>query len=153
MSKKRVIIIAILGLVAGLAIGSLGTLVVIGRTSVEGMRIVSLDNRAELESRVHQAYYDQESGVAIWALENLIGVLRRQAQLFPDEPPIRREIVLDHARLSVLYSRVGREADAHKAMNEAIREAKEVGFQLDSEEELKAFLDRQLQAHRLKSEK
>ena len=117
------------------------------------MSIVALENRADIERRVHRAYYEEDPQIAIWALENLIGFLKTQTELFPDEPSIRREIALDHARLSLLYRGVGREAQAKTAMNQAIREAKEIGYHLDNEAEIKQFLARQEHSYRERSKK
>jgi len=97
--------------------------------------------------------YEEDPKIAIWALENLVGFLKKQVELFPDELSIRREIVLDHARLSLLYGRMGREADAKNAMNEAIREAKEIGYRVDSEEKFKQFLALQEQSYRKRPKK
>lgn len=102
--KKKQITIYVLIFIAGIIIGSLIILSFNGKSVTNTVQILLLEQRVGWERRAYQAYSDENTQVAIWALENLVDVLKKHAAIIKnDRELIQKDLVLTYGRLAILH--------------------------------------------------
>jgi len=120
--KKHPILLFALAFILGLIIGGVAIGSFFVKYESQTMEIVMLKHRAGLEEKAFQAYLDESSEVAIWALENLVSVLKEQLKVSPEKDQlIQKDIVLTNARLAILYKRMGNTNKYNRNISEALK--------------------------------
>jgi hypothetical protein len=101
--KKQRILLGALVFAVGLIVGALAVVGYFGHYVRNTLRYSLLEHRADWEHRAFQAYSQESPQVAIWALENLADVLRKQAEVLEeDRALIRGDLLLTYARLAIV---------------------------------------------------
>ena len=148
---KKTIIVALSGVLIGLAIGCFGTMAYLGHDLAGAMFLLQEIEILEFENSAVDAYDNQPTEVAVWALENFIGVLNRikeeRAPAEVENPYLMltpdTSLVFSHARLAQLYQKLNNVEKYKYHLEQAITKGKETYLSsLDSEEKLIDFIHR-----------
>ena len=141
MKKKQVAIVALV-FVAGFIIGGLAITGYFGKSVRNTGQILLLEQRADWERRAFQAYSQGNPQVAIWALENLADVLRKNAEMVGnDRELIQRDLVLTYARLAIVSQAAKDNQKHHENISRALALSKQAySGDLQTEEELLSFV-------------
>jgi hypothetical protein len=141
MRKKQIAVVALV-FVAGFIIGGLAVTSYFGKSLRNTGQILLLEQRADWERRAFQAYSQKNPQVAIWALENLADVLRKQVEVAGnDRDFIQKDLVLTYARLAIA-SRAAKDKQKYdQNISKALSLAKQVySAKLRTEEGLFTFV-------------
>jgi len=140
--KKHPILISAIAFIMGLVIGGVVVGTFLGKSTANTMQFVMLKHRADLEKKAFQAYLNESPQVAIWALENLSGVLKEQMEVVvPDKQLIEKDLMLTNARLAILYKRQGNTIKYKHYIFKALELAKEAyPDSLKNEKEILSFV-------------
>ena len=140
--KKKSILIAIIAFSFGLLIGALLVFIYFGKSTVETMQIMGLQYRSDWEERAIQAYQNESHEAAIWALENLIDILQKDADIsLNDKDFIQKDLILTYARLAIVLQAKGNIKEYNKNILKAFDLAKEsYPNEFKSEQELINFV-------------
>lgn len=142
MNKKIILIIAS-SLIIGLVIGVMGSFIFVGNTAKNTMQILGLQCRAEWEERAYQAYKNEDSKVAIWALKNLVEILQEHAEIYiNDKESIQKDFVLTYTRLANLYKTQNDDIRYKENILKALNIANVAYKDIKTEEDLLNFLKR-----------
>ena len=101
---------------------------------------------SEWETRAYQAYKEEDSKTAIWALNNLIDILKRYKKVYSYNKVIQTDLLLNYARLAKLYRAQRDDTAYRKNISRALHIAREQGnnikSEIKSEQDLLAFLEK-----------
>jgi hypothetical protein len=148
---KKTIIFSLLALVIGITTGLVGGMAYFGHGMASFMVMVQESGIIEFEEAAVDAYRNQPTEVAIWALEHNINSINeikdQRASADVEDPYILLtpdiSLVFSHGRLSQLYKKMNNE-DKHKYhLDKAMALFKEThlpGF--DSEDKLIDFINK-----------
>ena len=148
-NMKKIIILTLSGLLIGLIIGCLGTMAYFGHDLAVAMFSLQEVEILEFENSAVDAYDNQPTEVAIWALENFIGMLNRikkeRAPAEVENPYLMltpdTSLVFSHARLAQLYQKMNNVEKYKYHLEQAVTKGKETHLSaLDSEEKLINFI-------------
>ena len=146
---KKTILFTVVGFVVGLAFGCLGAMAYYGYSTATFMLTSQEKEIIRFEWSAEDAYYNQPTEVAIWALENLVSTLNS----FKEERPFTEvevpyfllrpdhSLVFSHARLGQLYKKLDNTEKYKYHFDLAMSLSKENSFpSFDTEEELINFI-------------
>jgi hypothetical protein len=136
-------------LVAGFALGYIVSMANSGHKVAQGMFLLQEMEVIHMQEAAMQAYFNESNEVAVWALENCVETLNRLTDerspadvenpfimLVPDQ-----FFVLSHARLGLLYKKMGEVEKSKYNFDQAISLRKRTKMKaFDNEENLIEFL-------------
>jgi GGDEF domain-containing protein len=117
----------ILGFIICILLGGVISVVIFGRTTSSSLKITGLAHRVDWEERATQAYKEEDSSTAIWALINLSEILEKDKDTYIDDKrDIQIDLVLTYGRLALLYKKENNINKYEKNISKALKIAKEV---------------------------
>lgn len=140
--KKHPILLFSIVFVLGLIIGGAAVVIYFENSVAHTMQLVMLKQRANLEEKAFQAYFNESPQIAIWALENLKDALKEQLKILKvDDQLVQKDLVLTNARLAILYKREGNKNKYEYCISKALELAK-VAYakEIGSENDLLSFV-------------
>lgn len=149
LGLKKALFLTLVVFIIGLVIGFVGTLDYFGHTTATLMLLNQEMEIVEFEGSTVDAYYNQPTEVAIWALENYINTLNRVKEehaLADTEKPYilfspDRSLALSHARLVLLYKKLNDPEKCKYHFEMATSQTKGINLSaFDTEEKLIEFI-------------
>ncbi len=148
---KKIIIFTLLGVVIGFAVGWFGAMAHLGHNLAAFMVTSQEREIIEFENSAVDAYYNQPTEAATWALETYIATLNRVKEerasaevegpyffLRPDD-----SLISSHARLGQLYKKLNNTEKSKYHFEQAMSKWTEIHkHPFPTEEELLAFIHR-----------
>jgi hypothetical protein len=142
--------LVILGLVLGCVLGVFITMAYFGKTMATGMFMLQEKEISQIGEASEDAYHNQPSEVAVWALENYVKTLNElkeeRSSLNVKNPYFilspGTDLVFAHARLGKLYKQLGNDEKCRYHFEQAISLSKDTNLKhIDTEEDCLRILD------------
>lgn len=115
------LLIALIVFIVGAVVGGVMVAGLSGKSIQQTWQISEMQCRADFGNRVWQAYQEESSEVAIWALKNFIQTLNKQLKQ-AQEPAkdIQIDLVLAYVRLAILHKQVNDIKSYHENIAKAL---------------------------------
>ncbi|HHD92423.1 MAG TPA: hypothetical protein ENL06_02240 [Candidatus Portnoybacteria bacterium] len=140
--NKKTLFTSILCLTISLFVGAIGAFLIINNTVKDTILSSNFQYMQEWEAKTYQAYKKEDSKTAIWALNNLIDILKRYKKVYPHNKVIQTDLLLSYARLAKLYRAQGDNVAYRKSVSKALHIAREQDNNIKSEKDLLNFLEK-----------
>ncbi len=116
-----------LGCIICILLGGIISVVIFGCSTPSSLKVTGLAHRVEWEERATQAYREEDSSTAIWALNNLSVILEKDKDTYIDDKrDIQIDLVLTYGRLALLHKKENNKNKYKENISKALKIAKEV---------------------------